>query len=72
MIGRSTLGMSHHHEQANQHHRGSQPPRRHGIHRKWWFWAAVVLMLGAMAIYVMTMDEALGPAGTGQQVPAAQ
>jgi hypothetical protein len=28
-------------------------------------------MLGAMVTYVMTMDEAIGPGGKGQEVPAA-
>ena len=50
---------------------GNQPPRNRPIHHNWWFWAAVVLMLGAMVTYVMTMNEAIGPGGKGQEVPAA-
>ena len=32
---------------------------------------AIVLMLGAMVIYVSTLDLAIGPGGKGQPVPAA-
>jgi hypothetical protein len=49
----------------------NQPPRNRPIHHNWWFWAAIVLMLGAMVTYVMTMNEAIGPGGKGQEVPAA-
>ena len=34
-----------------------------GLHRDWRFWTAVLLMLGAMAMYVLTMDESLAPGG---------
>jgi hypothetical protein len=34
-------------------------------------WAIVLLMLGAMVIYVMTQDESLGPKGPQEKVPAA-
>ena len=48
-----------------------RPPRNRPIHHTWWFWAAIVLMLGAMVTYVMTMNEAIGPGGKGQEMPAA-
>ncbi|HVT29037.1 MAG TPA: hypothetical protein VHE81_13565 [Lacipirellulaceae bacterium] len=63
--------MSHEHTHSEHEHHGHQPTRKRPIHHKWWFWAAIVLMLGAMVIYVMSQDEALGPATSGQQIPAA-
>ncbi|MGE0535290.1 MAG: hypothetical protein AB7O68_09980 [Pirellulales bacterium] len=47
---------AHHH---GDHHHASSP--RRGLHKDWRLWAAVVLMLVAMAAYVATMDESLGP-----------
>jgi hypothetical protein len=62
--------MSHDHKHSGHDHHGNQP-RKRPIHHNWWFWAAVVLMLGAMLVYIMSDDEAIGPGGTGEQVPAA-
>lgn len=61
--------MAHDHKHS-EHHHGNQPPRKRPIHHNRWFWVAVVLMLGAMVIYVATMDEAIGPGGKGEPVPA--
>jgi hypothetical protein len=33
------------------------------LHRDWRFWVAIVLMLAAMAAYVLSNDEALQPGG---------
>jgi hypothetical protein len=47
-----------------QHQSGHGPPRgsaKRGLHRDWRLWLAVILMLAAMAAYVMTMDESLLP-----------
>ena len=63
--------ISHDHKHGDHEHHGNQPPRTRPIHHKWWFWAAVFLMLGPMVTYVMTMDEAIGPGGKGQEMPAA-
>lgn len=42
------------------------------LHRDWRFWVAVVLALVAMALYVMSMDEALQPGGDVEEpMPAA-
>ncbi len=42
------------------------------VHKDWRMWVVVVLMLVAIGTYVMTMDEAVRPAGTvGQPMPAA-
>ena len=37
-------------------------------HRDWRFWAVVLVMLGAMLVYVMTMNLALRPHGLGRPV----
>lgn len=63
--------MSHDHKHSKHEHHGNQPPRNRPIHHTWWFWGAIVLMLGAMVTYVMTMNEAIGPGGKGQEMPAA-
>ena len=50
---------------------------RHGpawkrLHRDWRAWVVVLLMLAAMAIYVLSDNEALRPGGgTRQPMPAA-
>jgi hypothetical protein len=63
--------MSHHH--SDHPHDAHHPPRKPSFHRDWRFWVAVLLMLGAMAAYVATMDEAIRPGGkAGQPVPAAE
>ncbi len=65
-----------HHEHDPQHH-GRQHEHHHthkrrGIHRDWRVWLAVAIMLGAMFMYVMSMDESLAPGGGGQVMPAAE
>ena len=40
-------------------------------HRDWRVWA-VALMLLAMAVYVLTLDESIWPGGDGPAVPAAR
>jgi hypothetical protein len=55
-----------HHQDHNHHHK----PRR-GLHKDWRVWV-VVLMLVAMAAYLLSMDESIQPGvGTGQGMPAA-
>jgi hypothetical protein len=44
-----------------QHHHGrsgSELPRKK-MHKDWRVWAAVVLMLAAILIYVLTLDDSL-------------
>lgn len=53
-----------HHANHPQHH---QHPNRKGLHKDWRAWTVVVLMLAAMAIYVLTLDESIGPEGQPQQ-----
>jgi hypothetical protein len=60
-----------HDEHHHHHHAEHRPPKK--IHHQWWFWVAIVLMLGAMLIYVTSIDEALGPNdNVGETVPAAE
>jgi hypothetical protein len=64
-------GHEHHgHQHGHAEHQHQHEPKRRKLHHDWRLWA-VVLMLGAMAVYVMTMDESLAPGGDGQKQPAA-
>jgi hypothetical protein len=58
----------HHGHEHDQHHR----PRK-GLHKDWRTWLVVGLMLGAMLIYIFTMDERFQPGSTtpGPGMPAA-
>ena len=51
----------HHHHGGSQKHtpRENQKPQRRGIHKDWRLWVAVGLMLAAVLIYVLTLDDAL-------------
>jgi hypothetical protein len=61
--------MSHKDHSHHNQHKTTVPKK--GFHRDWRFWVAVILMLGAMGMYVATMDEALGPGQqAGEEVPA--
>ena len=42
----------------NQHHQ-QQSSRNKGLHKDWRVWAVVLLMLAAMAIYVLSDNESL-------------
>jgi len=41
------------------------------LHHDWRFWVAVILMFGAMIIYLMSDDLALRPRGRPQALPPA-
>jgi hypothetical protein len=59
------------HEHSNHEHHRHPPAGQRRIHRDWRFWAVIAMLVG-MAIYVMTMDEAVAPGvKPGQEVPAA-
>lgn len=61
----------HSHDNAKHHGGGKRP-----LHKDWRLWVGVVLMLAAMAAYVLTLDESLFPGSnpTDEQprVPAAE
>lgn len=63
--------MSHEHsgKPHHAHHVASKKP----LHKDVRLWAIVILMLGAIGIYVATNDESVAPGvAPAQQVPAAQ
>ena len=52
----------HHHNHGvskKPSHRENRNPRRGGLHKDWRLWVAVGLMLAAIMIYVLTLDDAL-------------
>ena len=60
--------MSKHEHDRHHNHSGG----KRGVHKDWRAWVAVVLMLAAIVVYVLTMDESLTPEGNDQgAVPAA-
>jgi hypothetical protein len=40
-------------------HTESSGPKRKRLHKDWRVWVAVILMLAAMIIYVLTLDDSL-------------
>lgn len=64
--------MSHKHDHA-QHNHPHEPkgPWWKQPHRDWRVWVGIVLMIAAMAAYVLSIDESLRPGGVTQQTPAA-
>jgi hypothetical protein len=67
----SARRVSHEHSHTSHEHHGHKSPGKRRIHHDWRFWAVIAMLVG-MAIYVMTMDEAIAPGvQPGQEVPAA-
>lgn len=59
-------------EHPHTHYQRSHPhtPYWKRAHRDWKFWVAVLIMLGAMAVYIVTVDLSMRPNGrTQQRVP---
>lgn len=48
----------HDHHHGGEHH---QAPQSRGLHKDWRLWVGVFLMLMAMGVYVLTMDESIQP-----------
>ena len=46
-------------------HAESSRPKRKRLHKDWRVWVAVILMLAAMIIYVLTLDDSLLALCTG-------
>ena len=57
---------SHEHHSKETHH--SAP--KTAWHKDWRTWTVVALMLAAMAVYVFSVDESVGPAATPNEVEA--
>ena len=63
------MNKEHSHPHNHDHHHG---PLWKRLHRDWRAWVVVILMLAAMAAYVLSDNEALRPGGgTGHAMPAA-
>jgi hypothetical protein len=59
---------------SNKHeHHGKQTHHapKAAWHKDWRTWTVVALMLAAMAVYVMSVDESVGPAATPDQTEEA-
>ena len=70
--------MSDHKKRGHHRDHHANPPEEQGqaawrrAHKDWRLWAVVILMLLAMFIYLMTMDEAVQPGGRPREaMPAA-
>jgi Co/Zn/Cd efflux system component len=62
--------MSHQHDHSHKEHQHEHHPPRKSLAKRV-FVVAVVLMLVAMVVYVVTVDEAVEPGGQiNQEVPA--
>jgi hypothetical protein len=59
----------HHHDHSGHHHQ-DKPPRQ--FHKDWRVWVVVVVILAAMAIYVLTNGEVIRRASPPQSAPASQ
>lgn len=61
----------HHHDHAHGHQHEHQNAKNQGLHKDWRTWAVVLLMLAAMAAYVLSEDESLVPGEPpGERAPA--
>jgi ABC-type nickel/cobalt efflux system permease component RcnA len=50
----------HHHADSQKHtHRKHHEPYWRRLHKDWRLWVAIGLMLAAILIYVLTLDDAL-------------
>jgi Ca2+/H+ antiporter len=62
-------------QRGHDHHGSHAHAKQKKIHHDWRFWVlivAVVLMLLAMAMYVLSLDESLRPGAGGEpEIPAA-
>ena len=58
--GEKKMTEHHHHHGGSQKHtpRENQKPQGRRLHKDWRLWVAVVLMLAAILIYVLTLDDA--------------
>lgn len=65
------------HSHKHAHERGAGKPARpkfdlSGLHKDWRTWVVIGLMLAAMGIYVLTLDESIQPGGAARGgLPAA-
>jgi len=63
-------GMTHSKHSGQPHHSEKKPTRK-GLHKDWRAWLALGLMLAAMGIYVLTLDDSVQPdSAAGSAAPA--
>jgi hypothetical protein len=60
------MSKKHDHHRKETHH----APKA-AWHKDWRTWTVVALMLAAMAVYVFSVDESVGPAATPDQTEEA-
>jgi hypothetical protein len=65
-ITRTTRMTQHDHHQGHHHGENHQGRTRTQLHKDWRAWLVVALMLAAMAMYLLSLDESVQP---GQSVP---
>ncbi|MGO9114705.1 MAG: hypothetical protein ACLP9L_36275 [Thermoguttaceae bacterium] len=58
---------AHGHQHNHDHHDHHHGPAWKRLHRDWRVWLGVILMLTAMAAYVVSQDESLRPGGGAPQ-----
>ncbi|MFZ5450518.1 MAG: hypothetical protein ACOZF2_01400 [Thermodesulfobacteriota bacterium] len=52
--------MTHSKHSQHTHHSEKKPPRK-GLHKDWRAWLALILMLAAIGMYVLTLDDSVVP-----------
>ena len=68
MMNRPRHGGGHAHDNDKRDHQNTGLR----LHKDWRAWLVVVLMLAAMVVYVMTMDESLQPSPLPADHPATE
>ncbi|MEW6660452.1 MAG: hypothetical protein AB1424_17540 [Thermodesulfobacteriota bacterium] len=63
--------MKHSKHSQHAHHPEKKPPGK-GLHKDWRVWLALGLMLAAMGMYVLTLDDAVQPGSTAGNAAPAQ
>lgn len=59
------------HQPAGHAHDHGDEPVRGGWHKDWRMWTVVALMLAAMAVYILSLDNEIVPGEPGQpRMPA--
>lgn len=48
---------SHHHHAGHSHNH----PKKRSFHKDWRLWVVVALMLAAIVVYILTLDESVRP-----------
>lgn len=66
-----TYGHKHAHQRKDMKHADKKLPRP-GLHKDWRTWVVIGLMLAAIGIYVLTLDDSMQPdSAASDGIPAA-